>query len=166
MNRRTRPDPSISIRQFDENRRRKCCSKTVRDPPGAAIRRAAMQPFEARSHPYGWLEESLHTYCLRREKFGARRLVAMNKISQGDFPNPVPSLVHRASGNISIDGQLNEEAWKKASTLNFFVHKTHEKPLSRTEAKILWDEEFLYVGFDALDKDVWSYMTERDSQRV
>jgi len=88
----------------------------------------------------------------------------MNESAQGGFPSHVPYLVHRTSGNITIDGHLNEEAWEKAAVLNFFVYKTHEQPLGRTEAKILWDHEFLYVGFDALDKDIWSYMTQRDSQ--
>ena len=88
----------------------------------------------------------------------------MNKSPQEPFPSQTPYLVHRTPGNITIDGHFKEDAWKKASALNFLVCKTHEKPLGKTEAKILWDKEFLYVGFDALDKDVWSYLTQRDSQ--
>ena len=40
---------------------------------------------------------------------------------------------------------------------------TLQEPLSKTEGKLLWDKSYLYVGFRAYDKDIWSYFTERDS---
>jgi len=74
--------------------------------------------------------------------------------------NPYP--VRRALSPIQIDGNLDEPAWKHASVLEFMVQETHETPLSHTEARVLWDDAHLYVGFKAADKDVWSYLTERD----
>lgn len=64
---------------------------------------------------------------------------------------------------IKTDGLLNEPAWEKAETLSFVLPVTHKKPLSRTEGKLLWDNNYLYVGFKAYDKDIWSYFKERDS---
>ena len=66
------------------------------------------------------------------------------------------------SGPIKIDGLLDEPAWQTAETLRFFIPVTHKKPISKTEAKLLWDKKYLYVGFKAYDKDIWSYYKERD----
>ena len=63
---------------------------------------------------------------------------------------------------IKVDGSLDESSWKKAETLNFVIPVTHRKPLSKTEAKLLWDKDYLYVAFKAMDKDIWSYYTKRD----
>ncbi len=64
---------------------------------------------------------------------------------------------------ITVDGHLDEAAWDKAEVLDFFIPVTFEKPISPTEARMLWDDDYLYVGFKAWDKDIWSYLTERDS---
>lgn len=64
---------------------------------------------------------------------------------------------------MKIDGLLNEQSWKKAETLNFYLPITHKKPLSKTEGKLLWDKDYLYVGFKAYDKDIWGYLKKRDS---
>lgn len=66
-------------------------------------------------------------------------------------------------GPIIIDGVLDEPAWEKAESLNFFTPETHEKPVSETKAKILWDNDYLYVAFKAYDKDIWGYFKDRDS---
>ena len=34
----------------------------------------------------------------------------------------------------------------------------------KTEAKLLWDNKFLYVAFDNADTDVWSSLTKRDDK--
>lgn len=64
---------------------------------------------------------------------------------------------------ITVDGMLDEVNWKKAEILNFMVRVTDETPFSKTEGRLLWDDKYLYVGFKAYDKDIWSYLTERDS---
>jgi hypothetical protein len=45
-----------------------------------------------------------------------------------------------------------------------YIPITCETPISRTEVRLLWDKEYLYVGFRAYDKDVWSYLTERNAR--
>lgn len=64
---------------------------------------------------------------------------------------------------IRIDGFLNEPAWRKAGALEFILPVSHKKPISKTEGRVLWDRNCLYVGFKAYDKDVWGYFKKRDS---
>ena len=64
---------------------------------------------------------------------------------------------------MQIDGLLDEPAWAEAAILDFIVPVTHEKPISKTEGRVLWDETYLYVGFKAFDKDIFSLQTEHDS---
>ncbi|MEL7421519.1 MAG: DUF5916 domain-containing protein, partial [Bacteroidota bacterium] len=55
----------------------------------------------------------------------------------------------RTSKPISIDGELNEESWLRSSIVTAFVQKDPEQGAAAsmpTEARILFDEEYLYVG--------------------
>ncbi|MDD5704745.1 MAG: carbohydrate-binding family 9-like protein [Kiritimatiellae bacterium] len=64
---------------------------------------------------------------------------------------------------IRIDGVLDESAWQQASVItNFTVPESFTAPVSFTEARILWDQEYLYVAFKAMDKDVWGYFEKHD----
>lgn len=63
---------------------------------------------------------------------------------------------------IKIDGFLDEPVWQNAKPLDFSIPVTFKSPLSKTEARLLWDKRYLYVGFNAYDKDIWGYYTERD----
>ena len=78
--------------------------------------------------------------------------------------NLKPYLCRYAPEPINVDGELNEPAWQKAAVLDFFIPVTGAKPESRTEGRVMWDRNYLYVGFKAYDKDIWGYYTERDSQ--
>ncbi len=64
---------------------------------------------------------------------------------------------------LSIDGILNEDSWHDAETLEFFIPVSLQTPLSRTEAKILYDDRYLYIGFRCYDLDIRATYTERDS---
>ena len=55
-----------------------------------------------------------------------------------------------------IDGRLNEEAWDRAPVIDGLtaVRPTTDRPLSeRTEVRILFDDEALYVGFRCDDRN-------------
>jgi hypothetical protein len=64
---------------------------------------------------------------------------------------------------IEIDGSLSAPQWRLATPIGFMLPRTHRTPLSKTEGRLLWDDDYLYVGFHAEDKDIYSYYTERDS---
>lgn len=70
---------------------------------------------------------------------------------------------HYVSEPIKIDGLLEEPVWDKAQVLEFMIPTTHGEPIGKTQGKLLWDKNYLYVGFKAYDKDIWSYFTQRDS---
>ena len=72
-------------------------------------------------------------------------------------------LCHYTSDTIRIDGNLNEQAWRAAPALDFFVPPHIQKPLSPTIGKMLWDNQYLYISFKAIDKDVGGTLTRHDS---
>lgn len=68
-------------------------------------------------------------------------------------------------GAIKLDGKLDEAAWKEAFSTGAFV-KTIDGAAaeSQAEAKVLWDDKYLYIGFAVEDKDVWSTLEKRDDK--
>jgi hypothetical protein len=77
---------------------------------------------------------------------------------------PLPTYrAPRARGPIKIDGVLDEADWKRAPSTGPFTHTMDGASAHyRTEAKILWDDENLYVGFTCQDEDIWSSYTQHD----
>jgi hypothetical protein len=63
---------------------------------------------------------------------------------------------------ITIDGSLTDPAWAGGNFIPFHLPCSDEEPLSKTEARMLWDDNYLYVGFKAYDQDIWGYLTERN----
>jgi hypothetical protein len=66
---------------------------------------------------------------------------------------------HRpADATVTIDGELGEPAWARAADTGRFVHAgTGERAANLPvggRAKLLWDAEFLYVGFEVDDRTV------------
>ena len=70
--------------------------------------------------------------------------------------------VQRAASAIVIDARLDEEAWKKASSVGDF-HFLPPVPADKqqTVAKMVWDDENLYVGYYCIDKRISAYIIER-----
>lgn len=71
---------------------------------------------------------------------------------------------HHTSGPIKIDGKLDEPSWNNARSMSFYVPVTFAEPISKTEARIMWDSKYVYVGFKAYDKDVFAMNVGRDSR--
>jgi hypothetical protein len=64
-------------------------------------------------------------------------------------------VVHRARGPLQIDGVLAEPSWDVAEKAGPFVRSLDGKPASAaTEARLLWDDENLYVAFLSEDANV------------
>jgi hypothetical protein len=63
-----------------------------------------------------------------------------------------------AGAVLTIDGRLDEPAWKAAKSTGPFVdvRTGNENPALSTQgnARLLWDDQFLYVGFEVADKKV------------
>jgi hypothetical protein len=75
-------------------------------------------------------------------------------------------LCFRAPEPITIDGQLDKSAWRAAPWTEDFVDiegDMRPKPGHRTRAKMLWDDEFLYVGAEMEEPHLWGTLTDHDS---
>jgi hypothetical protein len=71
--------------------------------------------------------------------------------------------VKRVSAPLTVDGKLDEPAWAAApvATLQFlWESQTGAKQMTR--ARLLWDAQALYVGFDADDADITAQFQQRD----
>ena len=72
----------------------------------------------------------------------------------------------RAAEAINIDGELDEASWKNAAGTAPFVDisgKGFPAPKFRTTAKMLWDDDFLYVAAEMEEPNLQAILTEHDS---
>lgn len=73
------------------------------------------------------------------------------------FAGPSVRAPFIAGSALVLDGDLNEEAWKKAAVTTPFVHPRSGAPAKGPvfgSARVFWDESFLYVAFEAKDPSV------------
>jgi hypothetical protein len=86
-------------------------------------------------------------------------------------PPPKQVVVPLASVPPIIDGKLDDAAWQNAAQveLQWRFNPANAPalialmPTVRTTARLLWDKQFLYVGFECEDPDIWSVYTQRDA---
>jgi hypothetical protein len=74
---------------------------------------------------------------------------------------------YRAAGPITVDGRLDDPGWGAVARLSDFVVPQDGAALSderRPEAKITFDDRFLYVAFTNPDIDIRSEFEGRDSE--
>ena len=74
--------------------------------------------------------------------------------------------IARTSNPLRIDGRLDEPAWKSTRAVGAFDFtwwKNGDGPKQPTEAKLLWDDKYLYVAFHCTDTDIHATQTQRDS---
>jgi len=85
-------------------------------------------------------------------------------LAQTSAPPPIPSYeVKRASGPIVIDGKLDDKAWAAANTAELAVTwESQTGPRQKTLARLLWDDDYLYVSFEVEDADITAQFTQRD----
>lgn len=72
----------------------------------------------------------------------------------------------QAKTPVTIDGRLDDEAWQRAEWTEEFVDiegKFKPRPRYRTRAKMLWDDQYLYVAAQMQEQHVWGTLTKRDS---
>lgn len=75
--------------------------------------------------------------------------------------------IRRAESKLKIDGKLDEPDWSSAPSVGAFSFTwwaEGDGPRQPTDARMLWDDEYLYVSFVCRDSDVRASRTERDSQ--
>lgn len=80
--------------------------------------------------------------------------------------SPREYICYRTAEPITIDGKLNEPAWANAGWTNYFVDiegPVKPAPRFKTRAKMLWDENYLYIGAEIQEPDIWATIKVRDS---
>lgn len=93
----------------------------------------------------------------------AAPLLAATELPADQLP-PLPTYrVARAPRAISIDGQVAEGEWSAAEPVVLqYWWPEQSGPRQRTEVRLLWDDEALYVCYVCEDEDITAVHTERD----
>lgn len=76
----------------------------------------------------------------------------------------LPLTAHFTSHTLTIDGNLDKEPWASAEWSRRFVDMVTGAPgIFNTQAALLWNKQFLYIGFRAEEPFVEAHLTQRDS---
>jgi hypothetical protein len=88
--------------------------------------------------------------------------LAIPGLAQGP---PLPRYeVKRAKFRINVDGKLDDRAWQDLQAIELvFPWPGQSGKKQKTRVRLLWDEEFLYAGYDCEDEDITAQHTERDA---
>jgi hypothetical protein len=77
---------------------------------------------------------------------------------------PRQAIVYRTASRLTIDGRLDEAAWRAAPWSEAFVDIEGPSSLPlRTRVRMLWDDERFYVAAELEEPDVWGTLTTRDA---
>lgn len=79
---------------------------------------------------------------------------------------PKSYLCKRCPNPIAIDGDIWKSEWAVAPWTDDFVDIEGDLkplPLLRTRAKMMWDENYLYIAAELEEPHVWATLTEHDS---
>ena len=81
---------------------------------------------------------------------------------------PPHYVAHRTVGELSIDGKLDEPSWQRVPWTELFLPADSRtgaavRPRYNTRAKILWDNDNLYIAADLEVPHVWAGLTRRDT---
>lgn len=72
----------------------------------------------------------------------------------------------RTQHSIKVDGVLDEQDWEKAVPITDFTDISGEgfpEPRYKTWAKMMWDDNYLYIGAFLEEPNVWAKLTQRDA---
>lgn len=72
----------------------------------------------------------------------------------------------RAEKPLVIDGKLDDPAWQKAAWTDDFVDiegDAKPRPRFRTRTKLLWDDDYLYIGAELEEPKIKATLTQHDS---
>lgn len=90
-----------------------------------------------------------------------RVLTASPETDETDLPRYT---AHRTDSKITIDGKLDELAWRNATSFGDFQFPWWKAgKQEQTTARMLWDDEFLYVSYNCQDGHISAVNTEHDS---
>lgn len=83
-----------------------------------------------------------------------------------DFPHPKGYVCYRIRAPITVDGRLDDPAWRDVPWTDEFVDIEGDRkprPRFRTRAKMAWDDRYFYVAARMEEPHVWGTLTAHDS---
>ena len=99
-------------------------------------------------------------------------LFATDAIAQGltqhfwrQLTDPNGYVVYRTKTPIVIDGVPDEAAWQNAPIIDKFQDISGEGfplPLYYTQARMLWDDDYLYIAAELEEPNIWASITQHD----
>ena len=79
---------------------------------------------------------------------------------------PRSYICYRTEGNLKIDGKLDEASWQKAPSTEEYEDISgagFATPKYKTTSKMLWDDDYLYVGAVLEEPNIVANLTQRDT---
>jgi hypothetical protein len=96
---------------------------------------------------------------------GAATTVEIETVHPRALPSPKSAMVPKRSGEIRLDGRLDERVWRQAAVLQPFTPNDGKgKPRHRSQVRIWYDDRNLYLGWTFHDMDIQATFTQRDSR--
>lgn len=80
--------------------------------------------------------------------------------------DPLTYAAYRTRGKIKVDGKLSEKDWSRAASSETFVDISgpgFPKPSKETTVKMLWDEDYLYIGATLQEDNIVGNLKQRDT---
>ena len=79
---------------------------------------------------------------------------------------PRSYICYRTEGKLKIDGKLDEASWQKAPSTEEYEDISgagFATPKYKTTSKMLWDDDYLYVGAVLEEPNIVANLTQRDT---
>ena len=79
---------------------------------------------------------------------------------------PRSYICYRTDGKLKIDGKLDESSWQKAPSTEEYEDISgagFATPKYKTTSKMLWDDDYLYVGAILEEPNIVANLTQRDT---
>lgn len=79
--------------------------------------------------------------------------------------SPKEYICYRAAEPMIIDGKLDELSWQNAGWTDDFIDIEGDikpSPRFRTQAKMLWDDNYFYISAVLYEPDIWGKLMNRD----
>jgi hypothetical protein len=79
---------------------------------------------------------------------------------------PKEYVCYRSEEALKVDGKLNETSWQNAPETDAFIDiegDNRPRPPFTTRARMLWDDQYFYIGAELEEPHVWGTLTKRDS---
>ncbi|WP_234571404.1 carbohydrate-binding family 9-like protein [Rhodohalobacter sp. 614A] len=95
-----------------------------------------------------------------------RRTFAFQGKNFSSHFSPETYVIHKTQSALTIDGILDETAWKQANWTDPFLDIQGDHlptPRFETKAKMLWNADYLYLAAQLEEPHLWATIDERDA---